>query len=48
MRRLLTLAALVLAFWAIDSYAFDGRYWAAATEELNYYGRTLNDGCRES
>ena len=44
MRRLLSLAALVFALWAIDSYAFHGRYWAAAGEELNYYGRTLNDG----
>jgi hypothetical protein len=44
MSRLLFLAALVLALWAIDSYAFHGRYLASATEELNYYGRTLNDG----
>jgi hypothetical protein len=29
MRRLLTLAALVFAFWAIDSYAFNSQYWAA-------------------
>ena len=44
MNRLLFLAALVLALWAIDSYAFHGRYLASATEELNYYARTLNDG----
>jgi hypothetical protein len=43
MRRLLTLAALVFAFWAIDSYAFDGRYWAAAREEVNYGVKMLND-----
>ena len=43
MRRLLTLAALVFAFWAIDSYAFNGRYWAAAGEEMNYYAKILND-----
>jgi hypothetical protein len=44
MSRLLVLAALVLAIWAIDLYAFHGRYLASATEELNYYGKTLNDG----
>jgi hypothetical protein len=44
MSRLLFFAALVLALWAIDSYALNGRYLASATEELNYYGRTLNDG----
>jgi hypothetical protein len=43
MRRLLTLAALVFAFWVIDSYAFDGRYWAAAREEVNYSVNMLND-----
>jgi hypothetical protein len=44
MNRILWLAALVVAFWAIDSYAFNGRYRAAAGDELNYIGRTLNDG----
>jgi hypothetical protein len=44
MRRLLTLAALVFALWAIDSYAFNGRYRAAALEDADYYARTLNDG----
>jgi hypothetical protein len=44
MRRLLTLAALVFALWATDSYAFHGRYWSAAGEEMNYYAKTLNDG----
>jgi hypothetical protein len=44
MRRLLSLAVLVLALWAIDSYAFNGRYRAAAGEEMNYYAKTLNDG----
>jgi hypothetical protein len=43
MRRLLTLAALAFAFWAIDSYAFDGRYWAAAGEEVNYCVKILNN-----
>jgi hypothetical protein len=47
MRRLLSLAALVFALWAIDSYAFHGRYWAAAGEEMNYYAKTLNDGVQE-
>jgi hypothetical protein len=47
MRRLLTLAALVFAFWAIDSYAFDGRYWAAAAEEVNYCVKILNDRVHE-
>ena len=46
MRRLLTLAALAFAFWAIDSYAFDGRYWAAAGEEVNYCVKILNDDLR--
>jgi hypothetical protein len=44
MGRLLTLAVLIFAFWAIDSYAFNGRYWAASREEVNYYAKTLNDG----
>jgi hypothetical protein len=44
MSRLLSLAALVFALWAIDSYAFHGRYWAAALEDANYYAKTLNDG----
>ena len=44
MNRLLSLVALVVALWAIDSYAFNGRYFASVTEELNYFGRTLNDG----
>jgi hypothetical protein len=44
MRRLLSLAALVFALWAIDSYAFNGRYWAATGEEMDYYAKTLNDG----
>jgi hypothetical protein len=44
MRRLLSLAVLVGILWAIDSYAFRGRYQAAALEEVNYYAQTLNDG----
>jgi len=44
MRRLLPLAALVFALWTIDAYAFNGRYWAAAGEEMDYYAQTLNDG----
>ena len=44
MRRLLSLAALVFALWAIDAYAFNGRYWAAAGEEVNYCAKILNDG----
>jgi hypothetical protein len=44
MRRLLSLAALVFALWAIDLYAFHGRYQAAALEDANYYAKTLNDG----
>ena len=44
MRRLLSLAILVGALWAINSYAFHGRYQAAALEEINYYGQTLNNG----
>jgi len=43
MRRLLSLAVLVFALWAIDAYAFNGRYWAAAGEEVNYYAKILND-----
>ena len=43
MRRLLTLATLVFALWAIDLYAFNGRYWAAAGEEVNYCVKILND-----
>ena len=46
MSRLLSLAALVVALWAIDSYAFHGRYRAAAGEEMNYYGKILNDGAQ--
>jgi hypothetical protein len=44
MSRLLSLAVLVVALWAIDLYAFHGRYSAATREELNYYAKTLNDG----
>jgi hypothetical protein len=44
MRRILPLAALVFALWAIDSYAFNGRYRAAAGEEMDYYAKILNDG----
>jgi hypothetical protein len=44
MSRLLSLAVLVFALWAIDSYAFHGRYQAAALEDANYYAKTLNDG----
>ena len=44
MRRLLTLAAVAFALWAIDLYGFDGRYWAAAGDEVHYYAKTLNDG----
>jgi hypothetical protein len=44
MSRLLFLAALIVALWAIDSYAFHGRYRAAALEDINYYAKALNDG----
>ena len=44
MSRLLSLAVLVFAIWAIDSYAFHGRYQAAALEDIHYYAQTLNDG----
>jgi hypothetical protein len=44
MRRLLSMAALIFALWAIDAYAFRGRYWSAALEDVNYYAKTLNDG----
>jgi hypothetical protein len=44
MSRLLFLAVLVVAFWEIDSYAFHGRYWAAASEDVDYYAKTLNHG----
>jgi len=47
MSRLLSLAVLVAALWAIDSYAFHGRYQAAALEEVNYYAQTLNDGVQK-
>jgi hypothetical protein len=44
MRRLLSLASLVFALWAIDSYAFHGRYWATTSEDVDYFPKTLNDG----
>jgi hypothetical protein len=44
MGRLLSLAAILAALWAIDSYALHGRYQAAALEDINYYGRTFNNG----
>jgi hypothetical protein len=44
MNRLLFLAALVLALWAIDSYAFHGRYKAAVLDDINYYAQTFNNG----
>jgi hypothetical protein len=46
MSRLLSLAALAIALWAIDAYAFQGRYWAAAGEEVNYYAKTFNDAAQ--
>jgi hypothetical protein len=46
MRRLLSLAALVFAFWAIDSYAFHKRYQAVVLEEINYHAQIWNDGVR--
>jgi hypothetical protein len=44
MSRLLSLAALVFALWAIDSYAFHSRYQAAVLEDINYYTQTFNNG----
>ena len=44
MRRLLFLAAIVFALWAINSYAFQGRYRAVALEDINYYAQTFDDG----
>jgi hypothetical protein len=44
MSRLLSLAVLIVALWAIDSYAFHGRYRAAALEDINYYAQTFNNG----
>lgn len=44
MNRILSLAALVVALWAINSYAFNGRYRSDAGEEMNYYARILNNG----
>jgi hypothetical protein len=44
MRRLLSLAVLIVVLWAIDSYAFHGRYRAAALEDINYYAQTFNNG----
>jgi hypothetical protein len=44
MSRLLSLAAVVFALWAIDSYAFHGRYQAAALEDINYYAQTFTNG----
>ena len=44
MRHLLPSAVLVFALWATDSYAFHGRYLAAASEDAYYYAKTLNDG----
>jgi hypothetical protein len=44
MGRLLFLAALAVALWVIDSYAFHGRYRTAVLEDINYCVGTLNDG----
>jgi hypothetical protein len=44
MRRLLSLAALIIALGAIDWYAFQGRYRAAVSEDINYYAQSMNDG----
>jgi hypothetical protein len=43
MGRLLSLAALIVALWGIDSYAFGGRNRAAAVEDINYYAKIVND-----
>ena len=44
MSRLLPLAVLVVALWAINSHAFNGRYQAAALEDINHYAKAFNVG----
>jgi hypothetical protein len=46
MSRLLSLAALIFVLWAIDAFAFHGRYLAAAGEEVNYYAKSFNDAAQ--
>jgi hypothetical protein len=46
MRRLLFLAVLFFALWAIDSYVFHNRYQAVVLEDINYHAQKWNDGVR--
>ena len=42
MRIIVVLAVSVGAFWAIDSFAFAGRYRATAWQEAKYQGQVFN------
>jgi len=42
MRIIIILAVLIVASWAIDTSAFDGRYLRAAWQEANYQGQKVN------
>jgi len=41
MRRLLLLAVLLGGLWAVDAYAFDGRYFGAAWSGAKHEGRVF-------
>lgn len=43
MNRFLSLAVLVGALWAIDAYAFRGRYSNAVWEEVNQEAHMFNN-----
>ena len=45
-RGLLILTVLIGAIWAIDAFAFDGRYRQAAWREANYQAQKLDHEVR--
>ena len=46
MGRLLSLVTLVVALWAIDLYAFRGRYQVAVVEDISDYAQQFNGAVR--
>ena len=44
MQRFLFLAVVIGALWALDTYAFQGRYSRALWEEANHQVQMFNNG----
>ena len=47
MRSFLILIVLIGTLWAIDVFAFGGRYSKAVWQEANYQGETVRYGIRD-